>query len=69
MCICSGYAGDNVLQTQGTTPDRRRTEEVMVEMLRQDLGIEVNAQAWRMFLRERWTRFAPLAARIHEGKR
>lgn len=41
----------------------------MVEMLRQDLGIEVNAQAWRMFLRERWTRFAPLAARIHEGKR
>jgi hypothetical protein len=49
--------------------DNRTTEQVMVAMMREDLGVEISAQAWRMFLRHRWERFTPLAHRIHEGKR
>lgn len=37
----------------------------MVQMMKDDLGVEINPQAWRMFLRYRWERFAPLAHRIH----
>lgn len=60
MCLC--IAGLKV-----DTPPVS-SEELMVEMIKKDLGVTVDPQAWRMFLRYRWVRFAPLAARIHEGK-
>ncbi len=53
----------------GNGPADSKSEDVMVKMMREDLGVEISAQAWRMFLRHRWERFAPLAHRIHEGKR
>jgi hypothetical protein len=48
--------------------DKRSSEKVFVDMIQQDLGIKIDAQAWRMFLRCRWDRITPLAHRIHEGK-
>lgn len=50
-------------------PDDRTSEEVMCAMMKVDLGVDINPQAWRLFLRLRWERFAPLAHRIHDGKR
>lgn len=50
-------------------PDDRTSEEVMCAMMEADLGVKITPQAWRLFLRWRWERFAPLGHRIHEGKR
>ena len=49
--------------------DPRTSEHVMVGMIREDLGVVIDPQAWRMFVRYRFGRLAPLAHRIHEGKR
>ena len=49
--------------------DNRSSERIMVDMIKQDLGVEINAQAWRMFVRHRWDRINVLAHRIHEGKK
>lgn len=49
--------------------EQRTSEQIMVDMIREDLGVAITAQAWRMFVRHRWERIAPLAHRIHDGKR
>ena len=54
---------------QNQTSETRSSEEVFVEMIRQDLGVDINAQAWRMFIRQRFDRISTLAHRIHEGKK
>ncbi len=51
------------------TNDQRTSEQIMVDLIREDLGVTIEPQAWRMFLRHRFGRIAPLAHRIHEGKR
>lgn len=56
-------------QAQAVAYDHRTTEQVMVDMIREDLGVSINPQAWRMFIRNRFSRISPLAHRIHEGKR
>jgi hypothetical protein len=50
-------------------PVEAKSEETLVAMIREDLGITVDPQALRMFLRQHWTRIALLGHRIHEGKR
>ncbi len=45
------------------------SEQIMVEMIRDDLGVVIDPQAWRMFIRHRFARISPLAHRIHDGKR
>jgi hypothetical protein len=57
------------LHTSTSVHDNRTSEQVMSDMMRDDLGINVDPQAWRMFLRYRWNRLTMLAHRIHEGKR
>lgn len=52
-----------------TTFERRASEQIMVDMIREDLGVTIDPQALRMFLRYRWERIAPLAHRVHDGKR
>lgn len=47
----------------------RTSEQVMVDMIREDLGVSIDPQAWRMFVRHRFGRISPLAHRIHDGKR
>lgn len=49
--------------------DGRTSEQVMVDMIRQDLGVVIDPQAWRMFMRHRFDRISTLAHRIHDGKR
>lgn len=51
------------------TVDPRTSEQVMVDMIREDLGVTIDPQAWRMFIRHRFGRISPLAHRIHDGKR
>lgn len=51
------------------TVDPRTTEQIMVDMIREDLGVVIDPQAWRMFVRHRFGRISPLAHRIHDGKR
>lgn len=53
----------------GERQDSRTSEQIMVDMMREDLGITINPEAWRMFIRLRFSRLAPLAHRIHDGKR
>ena len=48
--------------------DQRTSEQVMVDMIREDLGVTIDPQAWRMFVRHRFGRISPLAHRIHDGK-
>lgn len=47
----------------------KTSEQIMVNMIREDLGVVIEPQAWRMFIRARWGKLMPLAHRIHEGKR
>lgn len=47
----------------------RTSEQIMVDMMKADLGVDIDPRAWRLFLRWRWERFAPLAHRIHDGER
>jgi hypothetical protein len=49
--------------------ETRTSEQAMVDMIRQDLGVVIDPQAWRMFVRHRFDRISPLAHRIHDGKR
>lgn len=47
----------------------RTSEQIMTDMIREDLGVSIDPQAWRMFIRHRFDRISPLAHRIHDGKR
>lgn len=51
-------------QVQG---DSRAPEIILSEMLRKDLGVEINPQALRMFLRSRWDRVSKFAHKIHDA--
>jgi hypothetical protein len=60
--------GDGEMAQKACSTDYRTSEQVMVDMIRQDLGVVIDPQAWRMFVRHRFDRIAPLAHRIHDGK-
>jgi hypothetical protein len=47
----------------------RTSEQIMVDLIKADLGVTIEPQAWRMFLRARWDQIHGPAHRIHEGKR
>jgi hypothetical protein len=49
--------------------DNRTSEQLLVDMFREDLGVVIDPQAMRMFVRNRFCRLSPLAHRIHDGKR
>ena len=59
----------NECQRIASEPYQPRSEQVMVDMIREDLGVSIDPMAWRMFIRHRFTRLSPLAHRIHDGKR
>ena len=53
----------------GEYVETRTSEKVMVDTIREDLGVVIDPQAWRIFIQHRWERLAPFAHRIHDGKR
>ena len=61
--------GEDYSRTTCTTSDHRTSEQVLADMFREDLGVILEAQALRMFVRHRFSRLSPLAHRIHDGKR
>lgn len=60
MCTVDVAAGNN---------EEAKSEELLARMFKEDLGVRVEPQAMRMFVRSRWERLTTLAHRIHEGKR
>jgi hypothetical protein len=42
-------------------------EERIAKMLKDDLGVSVNAQALRMFIRTRWARLSKAAHEVHDA--
>lgn len=52
-----------------TAPEPEKHPEVLLaKMFKEDLGVEIDPQALRMFIRFRWGRVSALAHIIHEGK-
>ena len=49
-------------------PDRTNPEKLLAECLLRDLGVEINPQSLRVFIRWRWARIQKLAHYIHEDK-
>lgn len=49
--------------------DHRTSEQILASMFFEDLGVTIEPQALRMFIRHRFGRLSPLAHRIHDGKR
>jgi len=48
--------------------DARSAPEVfLAKMLKDDLGVEVNPQALRMFIRAQWGNVSACAHKIHKG--
>ena len=47
----------------------RTSEQIMVDLIREDLGVNIDPQAWRIFIRTRWDEIHGPAHRIHERKR
>lgn len=64
-----GAMGNTASASQAALHDGRTSEQLMVDMIRADLGVVIEPQAWRMFLRHRFDRMSTLAHRIHDGKR
>jgi hypothetical protein len=49
-------------------PPEPPPEERIATMVREDLGVTVNPQALRMFIRTRWARLSKAAHEIHDGR-
>lgn len=62
----NGYQNQGAGQCAGNSP---RSEKVLADMFLEDLGIVIDPQALRIFIRHRFERLSPLAHRIHDGKR
>lgn len=57
---------DNAMLHENTRPP---SEGEIARMFKENLGVEINPQALRMFIRSRWVELALLAHRIHDGKK
>jgi len=69
MCVGFDVIAVAGIHSQGCANGDRTSEQLMVDMIREDLGVSIDPQAWRMFIRHRFARISPLAHRIHDGKR
>lgn len=55
-------------QNQGTDPDAGKSpEQLLSEAFKRDLGVVMDPQALRIFIRWRWDRVQKLAHNIHDG--
>ena len=56
--------------TQGnnaTLADSREPEVILAEAFKKDLGVTMDPQALRIFIRWRWDRIQALAHKIHDA--
>jgi hypothetical protein len=60
--MCGGETGYQA-QSSDTTP----AEVLLARVFKEDLGVTIEPQALRIFIRWRWDRVKTLAHRIHEG--
>jgi hypothetical protein len=47
----------------------KTSEQHIADMIQADLGVAIDSQALRMFIRHRFDRLSVLTHRIHDGKR
>lgn len=50
-----------------TTDDCRAPEVILAEAFKKDLGVAMDPQALRIFIRWRWDRIQKLAHKIHDA--
>lgn len=64
MCAAVGHyqtvAKDAAVDASGTA------EQALADMIHQDLGVAVDPERLRRFIRSRWSRVQRLAHRVHE---
>lgn len=53
--------------TDGTFKPEK-PEKLLAKMFKEDLNVDIEPQALRMFIRMRWDRVSATAHAIHEGK-
>lgn len=53
--------------TQYTVASELPPEERITKMLKDDLGVTINSQALRMFIRTRWARLSKAAHEVHDA--
>lgn len=63
--MSGGYA-NNTAQN-ACTEDTRAPEVILAEAFKRDLGVIMDPQALRIFIRWRWDRVQTLAHKIHDG--
>lgn len=62
-----GMGGGYGTACSNTTEDRRAPEVILAEAFDRDLGVKMDAQALRIFIRWRWDRIQKLAHAIHDA--
>lgn len=55
------------IQDKQPVPLTEKPEILLAKCFRDDLGVDINPQALRMFIRARWDRISCLGHKIHEG--
>lgn len=55
------------LCNQSSLEDGRDPEVILAEAFKKDLGVTMNPQALRIFIRWRWDRIQKLAHKIHDA--
>jgi hypothetical protein len=63
----AAYAAQAIAQHQGCA-NPIAPEQRIATMVREDLGVTVNPQALRMFIRTRWARLSKAAHEVHDGR-
>jgi hypothetical protein len=58
-----------VPEGNGCYAPEKSSEQILVDLIREDLGVHINPQAARLFVRTRWDRLHAILHRIHEGRR
>lgn len=58
--------GGNIYSNQSSDPDAGKSaEQLLAEAFKKDLGVTLDPQALRIFIRWRWDRIQKLAHKIH----
>lgn len=63
----SNYSNQSQPQAGCQTEDRMDPEVILAEAFKKDLGVTIDPQALRIFIRWRWDRIQKLAHAIHDA--
>ena len=67
MGVYDGLCNRNAQLANAQLEDGRDPEVILAEAFKKDLGVTMNPQALRIFIRWRWDRIQKLAHKIHDA--